>query len=62
MGNRSSSDRGGTNHHEVLKPHTGMTIRLTPELLGLLKGPGLKPKIELVLKSAAEGKIGPSFV
>eukprot|EP00903_Cladosiphon_okamuranus_P016155 g14909.t1 len=46
--------------NETLKPHTGMTIRLTPELLGRLKEPGPKPKIELVLKSPEEG--GPVLV
>ena len=44
-------------NEEVLKPHTGMTIRLTPELLGRLKEPGPKPKMELVLKSAEEGEL-----
>lgn len=44
-------------NEEVLKPHTGMTIRLTPELLGRFKEPGPKPKMELVLKSAEEGEL-----
>ncbi|CAM9762594.1 unnamed protein product, partial [Ectocarpus sp. 4 AP-2014] len=41
----------------IRKPHTGMTIRLTPEVLGrlMMNGPGPKPEIELVLKSAGEG-------
>ncbi|CAM9718252.1 unnamed protein product, partial [Ectocarpus fasciculatus] len=41
----------------IRKPHTGMTIRLTPEILGrlMMGGPGPKPEIELVLKSAGEG-------
>lgn len=52
--------RGSPSPHkeEILKPQTGMTIRLTPELLGRLKGPGPKPKIELVLKSAEGGGTG----
>ncbi|CAN0149526.1 unnamed protein product, partial [Scytosiphon promiscuus] len=45
---------------ELLKPHTGMTIRLTPELLSRFRQPGDKPKIELVLKSAEEG--GPVLI
>lgn len=55
---RYGDNSNGISNREILRPHTGMTIRLTPELLGLLKGPGLKPKIELVLKSAGEGEIG----
>ncbi|CAN0171854.1 unnamed protein product, partial [Ectocarpus sp. 12 AP-2014] len=41
----------------IKKPHTGMTIRLTPEVLGrlMMNGPGPKPEIELVLKSTGEG-------
>lgn len=42
---------------KVQKPHTGMTIRLTPELLARLQRAGPRPVIELVLKSALEGKI-----
>lgn len=43
----------------IRKPHTGMTIRLTPEVLGrlMMNGPGPKPEIELVLKSAGEGQL-----
>lgn len=52
---RGGEERGCSPHQEVLKPQTGMTIRLTPELLGRLKEPGPKPKIELVLKRAEEG-------
>lgn len=40
---------------KVQKPHTGMTIRLTPELLARLQKAGPRPVIELLLKSAAEG-------
>lgn len=50
--------RAGTSHageETIQKPYTGMTIRLTPELLGRLQQPGPKPEIELVLRSAAEG-------
>lgn len=39
----------------VQKPHTGMTIRITPELLARLLLSGSKPSIELDLKSVAEG-------
>lgn len=39
----------------IQKPLTGMTIRLTPELLGRLQTPGSKPGIQLVLRSMAEG-------
>lgn len=42
----------------IQKPHTGMTIRLTPELLGRLQQPGPMPEIELVLRSAGEGQSG----
>lgn len=41
---------------KVQKPHTGMTIRLTPELLARLQRPGPKPSVELILKNAAEGQ------
>lgn len=40
---------------KVRKPLTGMTIRLTPELLARLLRPGTKPSIELSLKSIDEG-------
>lgn len=46
---------------KVRKPHTGMTIRLTPELLARLQKPGPKPSMELILKSAAEGRLVNSF-
>lgn len=49
--------RSGSSGGEILKPHTGMTIRLTPELLGRFRQPGPRPKIELVLKSADEGQL-----
>lgn len=42
---------------EVQKPHTGMTIRLTPELLARFREPGPKPQIQLVLKNAGEGQL-----
>lgn len=60
-GNRSSSSNDDdTTNNEVLKPHTGMTIRLTPEILAILVGPGPKPKIELVLKRPEEGELSVS--
>ena len=40
----------------IQKPHTGMTIQLTPELLTRLQQPGPRPEIELVLRSAGEGQ------
>lgn len=43
---------------KLQKPHTGMTIRLTPELIAVLQKAGPKPAIELVLKSVAEGELG----
>ena len=42
----------------IQKPHTGMTIRLTPELLARLQQPGPRPEIELVLRSSGEGQFG----
>lgn len=58
-GEEQEEGRDGLSSHgeiEALRPQTGMTIRLTPELLGRLKEPGPKPRTELVLKSAEEGR------
>ena len=52
---------GSEGERTILKPHAGMTIRLTPELLATLQTPGPKPIVELMLKSVAEGLCSPRF-
>lgn len=56
---RLACNKNGSNYEgeEVQKPHTGMTIRLTPELLSRFRRPGPKPRIELVLNNAGEGQL-----
>lgn len=38
------------------KPYTGMTIRLTPEILAQLRKTGAKPSIELILNNEGKGQ------
>lgn len=51
---RAGKSRSGV--ETIQKPYTGMTIRLTPELLARLQQPGPRPEIELLLRSAGEGQ------